>query len=920
MPSADVSPSSMTGPRSKVQSFLNKTGLNTRKRQFAAVAVVLLLIAIGWWAYLNPRAKSLETGKATIDDLLSSTSERSGEDPDMVVVALDQPFMTLAATPVALYYGNDGMTRNVVPLLVAGTNPETQDGSTSTSITGFAEVKGASRAAMVGPAPDIGVGMGLRFTTDSPEKASEDMARAFWARSDGALLVSPDEEGYAMAVPIAPAASYLNIPIIITKDAKDVEHLLGDLEVKYTLVAGDLKGYKKVWHIGSAEEAQDILAVGCSSGDGAPKSILKDRMAANVSYITMANPLDIHRLEVLDEFTQEFEGQLTSKSTGSVYMPTSDDPGHVLTIPDDYRFARVILESNMPFVQGPDPRRNPEKDGERSYTYFGLDRDQDGAIDEMEFMSPSLAYENENDAGHSFMAQPVFNRPGDHLIQIAGTLYTQFPENVPKVPNPTPPPTTTYTIKVTVQKLADDTYPYMNDASSMAPYLTAYHQGVILAKPGYGVQTGHRWDDKADEDVAGAGGTGNVSCSDCWVGMEGPIWDSIISRSNNQSAYAKEDLNALLARLAGLPVTVRDDKDHEGNARTGYMASDLKELASAYKAMAPSPMLVAVTGDTNMVPWYYYPTSVQADQENEGYGVPSDNAYADIDLDMANAPFDLDGNDPTMELGIGRLLGWDVQDESALIARTVFYKDIIDTFSTGIKGQTWKESALTSFGSKVPVEFTLTVSAKLNLAWRQSGFTPYSLNNMPLSDSAYLMPFYEKSNFIYFCAHGFFYWYVPPGYQKDAVGGGFYVANVKDMKMGPSVIFASSCVTGRIDRLHPYNTISQTYIHAGANAYIGASRLSFGWASITGSGSGEIYGSYLGLLMYGYMTGYKYDRNGGLITDDGSDLPMGAALMMAKNKYTEAYGATTDAHADTVEEFYLFGDPAFNPYEPNHDG
>ena len=87
------------------------------------------------------------------------------------------------------------------------------------------------------------------------------------------------------------------------------------------------------------------------------------------------------------------------------------------------------------------------------------------------------------------------------------------------------------------------------------------------------------------------------------------------------------------------------------------------------------------------------------------------------------------------------------------------------------------------------------------------------------------------------------------------------------------------------------------------------------------SPSGEALGGYVGLLFYGYLTGYVYDRDGGLTSEGMGDLSVGAALMCAKNDFVSEEGTDGGGPVDdTVEEFNLHGDPAFNPYEPIHQG
>jgi hypothetical protein len=220
-----------------------------------------------------------------------------------------------------------------------------------------------------------------------------------------------------------------------------------------------------------------------------------------------------------------------------------------------------------------------------------------------------------------------------------------------------------------------------------------------------------------------------------------------------------------------------------------------------------------------------------------------------------------------------------------------------------------------------PVGTAKTVTEKLDKSFRQAGFFVDSHHDAALSDSKLTAPIYGASNFIFFCAHGFYYWFVPPGIKPTGVGGGFDVAHVIEWDFGPSVIFGSSCVTGKIDGILPYNAISLAFLHSGMISYVGASRVSYGTLSIAGGESNEVYGAYLGLLMYGYLTGYLYNKKGGLIAEGVGDLPVGTALMLAKNKYVEEHGTDNSGpHDTTVVEFHVLGEPAFNPYEPNHEG
>jgi len=865
-----------------------------KNKKIVSVAVIAIVV-VASIAFLSIRGRTDEPAQATIDDLLNSRSVRAAPAPDGALVSMGEPFLTLAATPVTMYY--DGTTLNAAPLLMEGDNPATPEEGVSKAVGNFFEAYGKKpNLNLKRPNPNI------PLTNDELELQSLELALNYWESSDGALLIEPTQAGYDAAVNAVPIASYLNIPVIITDDmGSSVSSVLDDLDVRYTLVCGDLRGYGKVWNMECPWEVRGIIATGTLDDEGVSRSLLGDRLNANTSYIALANPMDIEVPDVLDSFTETFSGTVTSSDTGSTSFPTtsSDTPTEYFEIPENYTYARVTIDSYTDCVNPTTWPGTPQDHGERSYVYFGIDNDGDGAMshdedspdDRPHFMVPSIGYEYIEEGGkvvaHGHADNPIFNSPGKKVVQIKATL-DQKPANqlahyTPGVLADIRASTTSFTIDVLVEKLDSYNYPRVPYASSMAPYLAAFRQGVVLASPTYSIHN--------EQFVQ------NPNCGD--PAVNGELFELV----NDRAAAVKDDLNRLLGELAGIP------------------DASAENVAQAYKEMSPNLFCVGIIADTNMVPWYYYPNTGQVDWgESEGFGTPSDNGYADIDLDLTNPPFDLDGSDPTMELGVGRICGWDVQDTSALLARTFFYSDIVGSFQ-GHSGS-WEDSAMTSFGDKVPVESAKSVTEKLDQAFDMAGFACNSQYDLARSDSKLSSPTYETSNLIFECAHGYYYWFVPPGYKATGPGGGFHVANVKDMNFGPSVLFASSCVTGKIDGIPHTNALSQAFLHSGMNAYVGASRLSWGsLVPLPDATSGEVLGGYMGLLFYSYITGFRYDKQDGLFSEVTGDLTLGQALSLAKNDYISANPPDNGGpQSDTAEEFNLHGDPAFNPFEPIHEG
>ncbi|OYT43975.1 hypothetical protein B6U90_06145 [Thermoplasmatales archaeon ex4484_6] len=879
-----------------------------RKKKLVSLLLVSLLIAAGIaYILLKNRGAGNEEETATIDDLIASSSERSQVTSDLFLASYSNRFFPLIATPLSVYFS--GEEKHSSPMLVAGENSATQDVSVSTAVTRFLDAYPDTDGSVIGPLEpgveqrlmESGLKISHRFDGD-PETVSLAAARTFWKSSDGAVVIHDCRKGYDAGMPAATLASYLNIPVIICDDIRDAEPTLDRLQVKYTIICGPLKGYGRVMRMEDSWDVIDALALGMPSRDGTMRSLMADRLSIDPNYIVLANPMDTVIPRVVDSFEEHFEGEITSTSTGSTSDPSlsPDAVVHHLEIPEDYQWARVRMTAALDFIPSPIPRRTPEDDGQRGYLYFGVDEDSDGEItndqdsenDHLELMAPTLSYSymregNEAVKGIAHTEEPLFNAQGTHAVEMLATLaYDPLGREE----------TTTYSIDVTVEKLDMPNHPLMPFASVNAPYLAVNREGLVLSSEKFSIfenetmrQQRYFGDPTVDPHALDNG----------WNDLSG-----LIGISNDVAKGVKRELNSLLSSLSGESET------------------DPVALAELYGSRLESdPFFVGILGGTNMIPQYYYPTEGQGDLPQEGYGIAGDMFYSSIDTDTENDPDDENGNKFSADIAVGRIDGWDAQDISALICRTLFYDSIIDSFE-GLHGLPWKDSAINNFGSEIPVGASITVSEKISEAEQRSGFTVDNKHYSPLSDSRLTRDLYQRSNFIYFCAHGFYYWFVPPGYKPTSVGGSYNVANVIDMNFGPSIIFGSSCVTGKVDGIEGYNALSQAFLHSGMNAYIGASRLSWGSAAIIPDmESGEAFGNYLGLLFYGYLTGYLYDKQGHLIFETDGDMTVGQSIALAKNMFVEKAGYSAgNANADTLEEFNLHGDPAFNPYEPNHNG
>jgi hypothetical protein len=181
---------------------------------------------------------------------------------------------------------------------------------------------------------------------------------------------------------------------------------------------------------------------------------------------------------------------------------------------------------------------------------------------------------------------------------------------------------------------------------------------------------------------------------------------------------------------------------------------------------------------------------------------------------------------------------------------------------------------------------------------------------------------------------------------------GYSAATVTGLDMGPSFMFLDSCTCGKIDGVYPKQNVVMSYVHTGVGTIV---------ASTTGS---NIAGGYLPGKENEYDTPFSIARArrewfkkaeqgiypdlhfGFKMFEDMSafmkeeDCSVGEALKLAKNIYLpedlpwnlwwspplsggdapDVYGPHEDEKHTTYFEFTLYGDPAFNPYEPCNEG
>ena len=834
------------------------------KKKFIAVGIAALMILVIVALLIHFSGGESGPGKATLNDLLSSQSVRTDLNGSLVVSDASG-FYALMATPAACYYSSDGQ-RSVSPLLAEHVQINTK----TNNLLRFLDAYPKSEVVTVGDIQTPSLKATKAIGGGDLETTSLNLAQAYWTSSDGAVLVRSDKAGYAMGVVVAPLASYVDIPIIVADSLdSNVRDTLSGLGVKYTITCGDIDGYKKVMAFSTVEEALDMTTTFVRHPDG---------LNSNISYVTLANPMDAFAPKVVKTVAADgspFAGSVWHMYTGpdtaysGLEQSTAGDDWEV-NVPED--MTNVIMNVKLEYK----PHPQDEVDGERIYVfvrYFdpALGGDQYTEI----YYFGTAGGQKENDLETVDFDIPLYGATGKFVLHVEGRNTYEAGNGGIVTKEEIP-----YKMTVRIDSYESPVFSFMPGISSLAPYLSAYHCGLVLAKPSYAMQYDY--------------------ISNPAAAREPAVFKDADQNASDAAVRVHNDLITLLGRLIGYDSIVCN-KD------------TINAVADYYYE---NPIPVAICADTNMIPWYYHPGDTMGPEE--GYNQPGDVIYGDINIDTEDGACDLgpgriQEDVMDLELPVGRMTGWDVQDASALISRTIFYYDIIDSFVGHSKDpdKVWKNNAYAFLGSKLPVETMYgTLINTVKEYAQEGGFTTVEHTSEELSDIKFTAQIQEGSNYILGGVHGNYYWYVPQCHNKATSGGSAYdVSNVNELSYGPSTMYLVSCITGRIDGMAARSCLSMTYVHVGVNAYVGASRSTLGTITPDLDFDMRAFEPEGAVLLGEIFTQH-------LIVQDQT---VGMALRDAKNEYLVhdlSGGSITTESYIMFQHYICYGDPAFNPYEP----
>ena len=590
------------------------------KRNDKLVAIlgvaILVLAAIGIY-YVEEETVS-ET--ADVEDFFAVMGSIK-EMPEAMVVSDSCPFYPLIVTPIAVNYDSIGY-QNVVPLYVMDFD------DTSSAVERAEEM--------------IGIKVTEEITDeDDAKNISLEFAEKYWTSSDAAILVEYSEEGYSQAIVAVPIASYLGIPVIVTDMVdSDVMQVLDDLGVERTIVCGDLDDYGKTLRFEDSDEITDAVI-----------EVVEERFNHEVGYVTLANPRDAFPPKVLSEEVLLSESGTLSGANAlpsNILKVGGVSKTYTFTMPD-YKYTLIKLD-----VKDLIDQRHVEEFGDGIVvggTLTGYGRTQ---------ASPVMKNEEGEFEYDQFHFESVFYDAGGIEQEVTVTAGFTVVESGD------------YEITVTAYELDNPYYPTMQQFSSLAPYLTAYHKGIVFARSDFAFAADD--DVKYDEETL----PGNTQV------FFNPMLIPII----NQHVYENihKPMNELMSKIKHIDIS----------ESTQYLQEECFR----------NPVYVALVGDSVMLPQYYYRSSHndpfrKAPRGNYGTNCPSDFIYGNIDPEpysLLPYPIDHLENDlwteyPAAENIVGRITGWDVQDGSALIARTVFYDNVISGLGE------WKDNAAILVGA-----------------------------------------------------------------------------------------------------------------------------------------------------------------------------------------------------------------------------
>jgi len=888
-----------------------------KAKTFVVIGVALLLLPV-----------MMNESKFTHRASMHPTGVLEREGATAVIASKENPFYALMATPVALYYDTE---MRVKPLLVEDIdNP-------STAVQRFKEFYGLSGA--------------IVLEGEDVINASIDLATQIWTHSPEAIIVKNDFEGYSLGVALSPLASYRGIPILVANNLSEILPTLELLGVQKTYVCGDMEGYGDVVAFDTAEEIREFMI-----------DVVNHRFG-RVNYIVMTNPLDTRKPRVLDSVTYHFQNTISSVAilpAQSMYVSLQALIGgpitgtHEFDIPD-YQYARVKVDLvNL-------DSENVKELGDgiffmvvspegTTYAYTATGAGIPVVDGSGDIVEDRVHYE--------FI---VCNEPGTYTANVIGRWFADVKGS--------------YDLTITVEEIDTPVDPLMENLSSLAGYLAAYRQGIVFSSTEFAYAGGEGMSQPGDNPDLRAECNAHVmdihaELNELLTDMadlpndlhavwehyrEHPVYIGILADPTMIPMYYYKNPDDGYIMGWGVPgdfMYANVDPDPEDTENDTYTYYPTEENAvgriTGYDAEECSALLARTFFYDEVIDdlgeWKQNAT-VQTGCGLEFQWIP-------ILTGIANMLYEGRGEPTKWPSGESFLINLRLCNDLERNWYTVKRTHLVASQREGFED-------LRQYGRR---------------------YLPFPRFYERLSgDNVKGGEYQQESSIIFTFNHGFYYLYESGDILLDARGfppfttisrfypmgsglsskGTYDVRNVHNMEFGPSVVYIESCIVGRTDGLQPENCLSQAYLHAGVNAFVAASRVTAdpGYLEpgliFDGFGAWGFINATRNLRRNGE---YPNPHFGAVIAEDfildiiENDTTTGMALRNAKNVYLQKdanstflwtpplistgfppvdtmiyesisphfeYGKYLDKKYHCLHEFNLYGDPAFNPWNPS---
>ncbi|MEF8848300.1 MAG: hypothetical protein V5A68_04115, partial [Candidatus Thermoplasmatota archaeon] len=410
----------------------------------AIIGVIILLIAsigIFTWTPIKKEGEILSREEVNWNKIPTGEFEKKLESAS---VSDSDPFYPLILTPLAVNYDKAGNQR-VVPLYVENfTDPsesieKLQDKQLDKyQVTKFSKSK-------------------------TPKELSLDIAEEYWEKSNAALIIENNKDGYSLGVNAVPIASYLSIPVIVTDSLdQDVKNVLSKLQTEKVIICGE--------NIEASEHYQYIKFDTVEQIVDSTVKLVEEKFG-EVGYITLANPVDAYPPKVIDKKNYYFgPTAVTSKTMNdgmgkfSTDLLLSETVSWKFEIPKNYKYTLIEVEVFNHNIEGVEKfgdrvsfEINPVHDapmlGDGSTAYNKPVRDGKGNLIKDRAYTERVMYDC---GGKSYTITPDGKWAADEEGKVSA--------------------------KVTVKKLENPVYSMVKKHSTLAPYLTSYRKGIVFAK------------------------------------------------------------------------------------------------------------------------------------------------------------------------------------------------------------------------------------------------------------------------------------------------------------------------------------------------------------------------------------------------------------------------------------------------------